>query len=73
MGREIKYTTDGKCSVFAGKIEIARSYLGEKGYTARILQGMDRTKTVAKIIRDCPEFAKANNMELGRGVFLFSN
>ena len=59
----VTYTTDGKCSVFCGKIEIARAYVGEKGYAVSILQGMSREQTIKKIVKDCPEFAKANEID----------
>jgi hypothetical protein len=49
------YTSDG--------IEIARSVVGDDGYEVRILQGMDRASTVAKILRDCPEWAEVNNLK----------
>lgn len=68
MKKEIKYTSDGKYSVYCGKKEIARSYIGDDtmfskgGYEVRILQGMPREETRDKIIRDCPDFAKANDM-----------
>jgi hypothetical protein len=68
----MKYTSDGKCSVFAKKIEIARSYLGINGYEVRILQGMDRTKTIDKILEDCPKFCKENNIEKGYYPKLFT-
>jgi len=59
---EIKYTSDGKYTVKSGKTIIAKSYLGQNGYEVRILQGMDRNKTQAKIFADCPEFSRNNNM-----------
>lgn len=68
MNKEIKYTSDGKYSVFCGKVEIARAYIGDDtmfskgGYEVRILQGMPREETWEKIFRDCPEFAKENDM-----------
>ena len=68
----MKYKSDGFCSVFAGQTEIARSYLGIKGYEVRILQGMDRTKTINKILEDCPEFCKENNIKKGYYPKLFS-
>lgn len=62
LGNNLTYTTDGKCFVYAGKTVIAKSYVGNDGYEVRILQGMDRLETMAKIRRDCPEFIKANNI-----------
>lgn len=67
-----KYTTDGKYSVFAGKTEIARSYVGEDGYAVKILQGMNRTDTIKKICEDCPDFAKANDITTAYHPYLFS-
>ncbi len=66
------YTTDGKYSVFAGKQEIARSYIGFDGYEVRILQGLPRMETVAKIFADCPDFAANNEMKTDRVLKLFS-
>ena len=66
------YTSDGKCSVYAGKKEIAKSYLGEDGYEVRILQGMDRKETINKILRNCPEFCEANGVSEGYYPKLFS-
>ena len=57
----MKYTHKNNCEVFCGKKVIARAYLGV-GYEVRILQGMPRQETVDKIIADCPDFAKANNL-----------
>lgn len=71
MKKETTYTTDGKCSVYCGKNEIARSYLGRDGYSVHIRQGMPRDETAAKIIRDCPDFAKANNLTENTCVYLF--
>lgn len=54
----MKYTAS-KYQIFAGKIVIGNLYLGGtlKGNNElRIKQGMDRTKTIEKIIEDCPEF-----------------
>lgn len=65
MAKELKYTTDGKYSVFAGKIEIARSVidpLTTRRYDVQILQGMDRAATIAKICSDCPSFAEENGI-----------
>ena len=55
--KEQKYTHN-KYSVFCGKIEIARAYVGDEKDEVRILQGMPRTETIKKIIEDCPEYAK---------------
>ena len=59
----MKYTTDGKFEVKAGKNVIAKSYVGDNGYFVRVLQGMDRIGTIKKICKDCPEFAKANGID----------
>lgn len=67
-----KYTSDGEFSVFAGKIEIARSYVGNACPEVRILQGMNRSKTIQKICWDCPEFAKANEITEKYYPYLFS-
>lgn len=74
MKKEIKYHTDptGHCEVLAGKRVIARAYLGDKGYSVRILQGMDREATMKKIAEDCPEFLKANNIPDNYRPLLFS-
>lgn len=66
------YTTDGKYSVFAGKIEVARSYVGNDGYEVRIRQGMLRMETIEKIFADCPEFAAKNEMNINKVPKLFS-
>lgn len=73
MKKEIKYTTDGKCSVYANGTEIARSYVGSNGFDVRILQGMAREETANKIIEDCPDFAAANNMMKTTRYKLFSH
>ena len=73
MTAEVKYTTDGKHSVYSGKTEVARSYVGNDGYEVRVLQGMDRMKTWDKVMTDCPEFAAANNMRPNYYPRLFSN
>ncbi len=65
----MKYTTDGKYSVFSGKIEIARAYVGPE---LRILQGMPRMETINKIAQDCPEFLEANNWDVNKVPRLFS-
>lgn len=67
----MKWITDGKYRVFAGKTVIAQSYLGNNGYEVRILQGMPRMETVKKIFEDCPEFAKANDMDINKVPKLF--
>ena len=54
----MKYTAT-KYEILAGKEVIAQLYVGGtlKGNNElRIKQGMDRTKTIEKIIEDCPEF-----------------
>jgi hypothetical protein len=71
MAKEIKYTSDGIYSVFAGKVEIARSYVGADGYEIRVLQGMDRIETIEKIAKDCPEFLTNNNWDINRVPKLF--
>lgn len=58
-----KLTTDGKYSVFIGKREVARSYVGNNGYEIRVLQGMDRMEVVDRIFNEVPEFAQANNIK----------
>lgn len=55
--KEQKYTHN-KYSVFCGKTEIARAYVGDKKDEIKILQGMPRKETIKKIIEDCPEYAK---------------
>jgi beta-lactam-binding protein with PASTA domain len=74
MKKEIKYHTDptGKCTVYSGKKVIARSYLGDNGYSVRILQGMNRDETMKKIAIDCPEFLKANKIPENYYPLLFS-
>ena len=67
-----QYTTDGKYSVYSGKKEIARSYIGNNGYEVRILQGMNRTETIKKICEDCPAFAAANEITPNYYPYLFS-
>ena len=62
--RQVKkdmYISDGKYSVYCGKVEIARSYVGGE---VRILQGMPRMETLAKVVKDCPEFAAYNKIDL---------
>lgn len=70
--KELKYISDGLYFVFAGKTLIARSYKGQHGYAIGILQGMDRAKTIAKIVEDCPEFASNNGIGLNHYPKLFS-
>lgn len=69
---EVRYITDGKCSVFAGKTEIARSYVGYDGYEVRILQGLPRMETIEKINTDCPEFLTNNEWPINKVPKLFS-
>jgi len=59
----MKYTTDGKYAVTCGKKIIARSYVGCNGYEVRILQGLPRVETIERIIIECPEFAKNNEID----------
>jgi len=61
--KNIKYIQKGY-SVFCGKREIARAYVrySDDECGVRILQGMPRIETADKIIQDCPEFAKENNL-----------
>jgi len=69
--KEFKYTSDGRFSVFAGKIEVARSYIGTNGYEVRVKQGMNRSATIKKVCEDCPEFAKANGITENYYPYLF--
>lgn len=72
---EIKYTSDGKYQVFANGKVIGRSYVSDEHggtYAVRVLQGMPRMETWAKIIQDCPEFAKVNEMDPNKCPYLFS-
>ena len=69
----MKYTTDKNyCKIFAGKKVIARAYIGYHGYSVRILQGMDRTETIAKICKDCPVFAKEYGLTENYYPYLFA-
>ena len=74
MAKKIKYTTDGSCEVYCGKTLIAQAYVGNRigEYEVRILQGMPRMETWKKIFEDCPEFAKANNMDINKVPKLFA-
>lgn len=72
MKHEIKYTTDGEYKVMCGKTIIAQSYVGYDGRSIRVLQGMDRMKTLEKINKDCPEFLKNNQWDINRVPKLFS-
>lgn len=58
----MKYTTDGKCEVKAGKVIIAKAYVGHNGYDVKVLQGVNRLAIMQKIKTDCPEFLKNNNV-----------
>lgn len=72
---ELKYNSDGKYQVFANGKVIARSYVSDEhggDYAVRILQGMPRMETWAKIISDCPDFAKNNQMDPNKVPYLFS-
>lgn len=54
----MKYTHD-KYKVYAGKTVIAQAFVSHDGSDEiRILQGMQRSETIKKIIQDCPNFAK---------------
>lgn len=66
------YTSDGKCEVKCKNTVIAKSYIGDDGYSVRILQGMDRSATIKAICEDCPEFAKANGITEKYYPYLFS-
>lgn len=70
--KNIKYTSDGKCSVFCGKTEIARSYIGTNGYEVKVLQGMNRAEIIKKILQDCPDFAASNGIDENYYPYLFS-
>lgn len=73
MADNLKYTHD-KYSVFAGKNEMARSYISDEHggmYAVRVLQGMPHMETWAKIIEDCPLFAKENQMDPNKVPYLF--
>ena len=65
-----KYISDGKYSVYCGKVEVARSYVG--GFV-KILQGMPRMETIAKVVKDCPDFAAYNNIHSNSYPNLFSS
>lgn len=73
--KEIIYTHD-KYSVYADKLEIARSYVNSyntgRVYDVKILQGMPRTQTIAKICKDCPDYAKDNDITPDYYPHLFS-
>lgn len=70
----MKYTTDGTYEVKAGNKVIAKSYMGSGGrrYDVRILQGMDRVKTIEKICAECPQFALNNEIDTNYCPKLFS-
>ncbi len=72
MKKEKKYTSDGRCCVYSGKTVVAKSYVGDDGYEVRVLQGMPRMETWKKIFEDCPDFAKANDMDINKVPKLFS-
>lgn len=67
----MKYKALGNYAVTCNGRIIAMSYSSNDGYFAKILQGMPRDETVSKIINDCPDFAKANNMSNDKQVMLF--
>ena len=68
------YYTDptGKCEVYCNKKVIARAYIGDNGYSVRILQGMPRNETMQKLRLDVPEFLAANNIPDNYYPLLFS-
>ena len=70
--KTIKYTNKNNCSVFCGKTEIARAYIGFKDRSIRILQGMDRMETMEQIKKDCPEFLTNNDTPENYYPLLFS-
>ena len=70
--KTIKYINKNDCSVFCGKIEIARAYIGMKNRSIRILQGMNRIKTMKQIKKDCPEFLTNNDIPENYYPLLFS-
>ena len=72
MKKEMKYTHD-KNSVYAGQWEIARMYVGHDGQEIKVLQGTPRFEVLEKIIRDCPDFAKDNNINPNIKPYLFSD
>ena len=67
------YTSDGHNSVFCGKIEIARAYIGENGFEVRVLQGTPRSEVIKKVCEECPEFAKNNHIDENYYPRLFCN
>lgn len=71
-----KYEIKGH-SIYCGTTEIARSYVGsawndDKPYHVRILQGMPRMETQAKIIELFSEWAAENCMDNNTVPKLFS-
>jgi hypothetical protein len=73
----MKYKSDGRYQVTAGKKVIAKSYVGcnldpNRAYSVRILQGMPRKLTIIKICGDCPEFASQNDINENYHPLLFS-
>lgn len=75
----VPYTAD-KYYVYSGKTVIAKTYVTErKGWIGiadfvelRILQGMDRTNTIEKICRDCPEFCQEIGLKENYYPYLFA-
>jgi len=70
--KEAKYEALGNYAVLCEGRIIAKSVLGDDGYEVRILQGMDRDETTDKILKECPEFARENNLSQNKHVYLFS-
>lgn len=67
-----KFTHD-KYQVYCGKTVIARAYVdGSPFDEVRILQGLPRMETIAKIIADCPEYAKEYHLDGHKWPLLFS-
>lgn len=57
-----KYTNDDH-TVYYGKHIIGKMYIKANGnHELRIAQGMPRQEVIDKIISDCPEFCKNNNI-----------
>jgi len=66
------YKAVGNTHIMSGKDVIAISFLGHNGYYVRILQGMDRTATTERLVNECPEFCRANNLTANIRPDLFS-
>ena len=69
--KTIKYKAS-KWTVYCGKRIIAQTYIGLNGSHVRILQGMDRMRTIKKICNDCPEFAERTGISENYYPLLFS-